>query len=63
MIFEINFPVDKVIPTVERLNNINKKLENDVEIGCLNERIAHGFDLMTEEERKKLGEKRIQYDI
>jgi hypothetical protein len=41
------------------LTHINKKLENEVEIGCLNERIANGFDLMSEEERKKLGEKRI----
>lgn len=52
-----------MIPTVDRLTHINKKLENEVEIGCLNERVASGFDLMSEEERKKLGEKRIQYDI
>lgn len=63
VLFEIKFPVDKMIPTVDSLKHINRKLDNTVEIACLHERMINAFDSMNEEERKKVGEKRIFYDI
>jgi hypothetical protein len=62
-LFEINFPVDKIIPTVDSLKIMNNKLDNQVEVACLNERLVNAFDAMTEEERKRLGERRIFFDI
>ena len=63
MLFDIKFPVDKIIPTVDSLKHINRKLENQVEIARLHERMVNAFESMTEEERKKFGEKRIFFDI
>ena len=62
----LNYDVDflrGIIPTVEFLKKINRDLENQVEIACLHDRIVNAFDAMTNEERKKLGAKRIFFDI
>ena len=59
IMFSINLPGDKILMAANKLKQVNSRLQNVVENGCLSERLARTILAMDEEDKKRIGQKEI----